>query len=886
MSPVTLQGTLGHYRILEPIGEGGMGEVYAAEDTRLHRRIALKVLPRLLAGDPERRLRFEREAQAIAALNHPNIVTIHSVEEADGTPFLTMEMVDGKPLTDVIPRDGLPLPTLLRIAIAISDAIAAAQQRGITHRDLKPANVMVTAEGRVKVLDFGVAKLRDLEIAAAGDDLTRGPTRQLTGEGKIIGTVAYMSPEQAEGRPVDPRSDIFAVGVLLHEMATGNRPFKGDTNVSIISSILKDNPAPVTDLNPRLPADLARIIRRCLAKDPGRRYQTAADLRTELEDLKQDVESGVSAITTRPSTRPRLSARWLALGTIALAVMAAGIWYAVTGRGRATTPATFAIDHLARLTTTGTVSLAAISPDGKYVAHVKESQGDPSLWVRQTATTSDVQIVAAAPVIYDGVAFSPDGNYVYYNTYRRPGGGMATLYRVPVLGGTPSVVLADVDSAITFSPDAKSFAFTRGVPSQGTTGVVVANADATGVRELATLPAPARFQLDSPAWSPDGRTLLAIATKGPVTSAVFAVDVQNGRTSEVPGEWGTLRSVQWMPGGRSFVVDGADVGSQTAALQIWNVSYADGARTRITNDLNTYLSVSLSADGLSLATVQNEVTAGVEVSAFPDVAEWRRLTGEPGRADGTAGMTWLPDGRIVYTSSASGPPQLWIVNGDGSNAHQLTSSVPIAQNPFASRDGRWIYFDTVVSTGRCIYRIAPDGSSLEQITRGGNETRPVVSPNGATVFVSLRRQGGENYAARVPSQGGDPTMISKGTFSPADISPDGTQLVGATWSEQHRRSVVALLPSGGGEPTLLPDIPVSNASFSPDGHALVFPDLTARPIRMMLRPLPNGVATNVGPPLPAMTFNGALSRDGRVAISRGSQQSDVVLISGVPPSKP
>src|SRR6476646_6525169 len=356
MTTVTLQGTLGHYRILEPIGEGGMGEVYAAEDTRLHRRIALKVLPRLVADDPERRLRFEREAQAIAALNHPNIVTIHSVEEADGTPFLTMEMVEGKPLTEVIPRGGMPLPTLLKIAIAISDAIAAAQQRGITHRDLKPANVMVTDEGRVKVLDFGVAKLRDLEIAAAGDDLTRSPTRQLTGEGKIIGTVAYMSPEQAEGKPVDPRSDIFAVGVLLHEMATGDRPFKGDTNVSIISSILKDTPALVTDLNPGLPTDLARIIRRCLAKDPGRRYQTAADLRNDLEDLKQDLDSGVSAITTRPVAPPRSSARWIPLAAIALALIAAATWYVVTGKTRSKAPATFVIDHFDRLTTTGTVS--------------------------------------------------------------------------------------------------------------------------------------------------------------------------------------------------------------------------------------------------------------------------------------------------------------------------------------------------------------------------------------------------------------------------------------------------------------------------------------------------------------------------------------------------
>ena len=212
---------------------------------------------------------------------------------------------------------------------------------------------------------------------------------------------------------------------------------------------------------------------------------------------------------------------------------------------------------------------------------------------------------------------------------------MATLYRVPVLGGTPSIVLADVDSVIAFSPDARSFAFTRGVPSKGTTGMLIANADGTGVRELATLPVPARFQLDSPAWSPDGRTLLAIATKGAVTSAVFAVDAQTGRASEVPGEWTTVRSVQWMPDGRSFVLDGTDIGA--AALQIWSVSYPQGTRARVTNDLNTYLSASLSADGLSLAAVQNEITAGIELSTFPDLTEWRRLTGEPGRADGPRG---------------------------------------------------------------------------------------------------------------------------------------------------------------------------------------------------------------------------------------------------------
>jgi Tol biopolymer transport system component len=862
-----------------------MGEVYAAEDTRLHRTVALKVLPRLLAADPERRLRFEREAQAIAALNHPNIVTIHSVEEADGTPFLTMEMVEGKPLSDLIPRGGLPLSTVLKIAIGVSDAMAAAQQRGITHRDLKPANVMLTPEGRVKVLDFGVAKLRDLELAAAANDLTRGPTRQLTSEGKIIGTIAYMSPEQAEGKVIDPRSDIFSLGVLLHEIATGHRPFKGDTNVSIISSILKDTPAPVTDLNPALPADLARIIRRCLAKDPARRYQTAVDLRNELEDLKQDVDSGVSGITIRPAAKPKRPAIWIAATAAGLAVLAATWFLLNRSFGKATAPTTFTIDHLTRLTTTGTVSLAAISPDGRYIVHVKGSMEEPSLWVRQTATTSDVQIVPSAPVVYDGLAFSPDGDFVYYNTYPRPGSGLATLYRVPVLGGAPTMVLSDVDSAITFAPGGRSFVFTRGAPAKGTSALVIASADGSGARELTALPSPARFQLEAPAWSPDGKTLLAIATKSAVLAAIFAVDAQSGRASQVPGDWGILRGVQWLPDGRSFLADAADLSPTNANLQIWSVSYPGGERTRVTNDLNSYLGVSLSADGFSMATVQTETTAGIETAPVPTLTEWRRVTGEPGRADGTAGMAWLPDGRIVFTSSASSPSQLWIIDADGGNARQLTSAVPVAQSPFVTADGRWVYFEGISRAGRCIYRIAPDGSGLEQITRGGDEARPIVSPDGSTVFLS-RIEGGENHPARVPAGGGEPTSISKAIFSPTAISPDGTLLVGSTWSEEHRRALVALLPVAGGEPRLLPDVPVTSATFTPDGGSLVFPDLTARPIRLMVRPLPDGVAKPMGPPLPAITFSGALSRDGRLAISRGSRRSDVVLINAARSRKP
>jgi TolB-like protein/tetratricopeptide (TPR) repeat protein len=267
-----------------------MGEVYRARDPRLKRDIAIKVLPETTAADPERRARLEREAQSIAALSHPNIVTIYSVEDIDGVLCLTMEYVDGKPLSEVIGKGGLPLPQLLKVALPLADAISAAHEKGIAHRDLKPANVMVGADGRVKVLDFGLAKLMEAPSLEMGQ--TGLPTATLTAEGRIMGTVAYMSPEQAEGKPLDHRSDIFSLGVLLFELATGVRPFKGDTALSTITSILRDVPRPVTEFNHALPRELARIVRHCLVKDPEYRYQSAKDLRNDLHELKQDSESG------------------------------------------------------------------------------------------------------------------------------------------------------------------------------------------------------------------------------------------------------------------------------------------------------------------------------------------------------------------------------------------------------------------------------------------------------------------------------------------------------------------------------------------------------------------------------------------------------------------
>ena len=289
--------TLSHYKILSKLGEGGMGEVYLAQDTELDRKVALKLLPAEMAEDPERLERFRREAKAVAALNHPNIVTIHSIEEAEGRRFLTMELVEGDSLDRVITAEGLPLPKIFDIAVPISEALTAAHEGGIVHRDLKPANVMVTPDGRVKVLDFGLAKLATEAALPAEDAATEAA---LTGEGTVMGTAPYMSPEQLQGHAVDHRTDIFSLGVLLYEMATGRRPFQGDSGIALASSILKDSPPTVTDVRTGLPRHLGRIVNHCLEKEPRRRFQSALDVRNELDSLHEEVTSGASQVVSEP----------------------------------------------------------------------------------------------------------------------------------------------------------------------------------------------------------------------------------------------------------------------------------------------------------------------------------------------------------------------------------------------------------------------------------------------------------------------------------------------------------------------------------------------------------------------------------------------------------
>jgi Tol biopolymer transport system component len=888
--------TLGHYRILDRLGKGGMGEVFLAEDTKLGRRVALKVLTEELASDTDWRQRFEREARAVAALNHPSIVTIHSVEDAGGILFLTLELVEGSTLADHIPKGGLPLDRLLSVAIPLADAVGAAHQRGITHRDLKPANVMITPDRRIKVLDFGLAKLAEGEQAAMGVTV---PAADLTGVGRIMGTTAYMSPEQAEGKGVDPRSDVFSLGVMLYEMAVGERPFKGDTQVSILSAILKDNPPSVTDLKHELPRDLGRIVKRCLAKDPEDRYQTAKDLRNDLRTLKADLDSGavqpVSGVTTplsvdRPASRRWLP--WLALGVLAAAAL--GVAGVIRWRGASAGPAAsvgrgaFEAVALTRLTTTGTAGLAAMSDDGRYVAYVVTEEGKQGLWLRQVATSSNVPVVPSAEVRFSGVTFSPDANYIYYSTYPR-GENYGALFQVPVLGGSARRVVEDVDGLISFSPEGDRFVFVRGFPEDGGSALMVTDIKTMTPRELVRRKGQESFPLESIAWSPDGRTIAVPGThEGRLHGEIVFVDSASGtpRVVETPA-WRAITHVAWLPDGSAVLVNAQELSGESGASQIWLLPFPEGAPRQVTNDLGTYTGLSVAKTGRSFVSVRNELRTKIYIVAERAAAHDDAITSGAGTDDGVEGIAWTPDNRLVYTSSSGGNTDIWIMDVDGMNRSQLTTTAGADNWPVVSPDGRLVVFVSERDGTPAMWRMDIDGGRQQRLVAGSVRARPMLSADGTEVYYTdtASRQ---NF--RVPVAGGTPQPLHEALAGPGAVlpegfhepapSPDGRTVAGHYFDrEQRGERMVVITPGKSDGVVMLPTVPVP-AMWMPDSRSLLFVQTRRGVSNLWRQPIAGGAAVQVTKFTNERIFRYALSHDrSRWAVVRGDLSRDVVLVT-------
>jgi Tol biopolymer transport system component/tRNA A-37 threonylcarbamoyl transferase component Bud32 len=810
---------VGTFEILAPLGAGGMGEVFRARDTRLGREVAIKVLPSERLSDPARRARFVQEAKAASALNHPHIVTIHEIESADGIDFIVMELVAGKTLDALIPKSGMRLGEALRIAIPISDALAAAHAKGIVHRDLKPGNVMVMPDGVVKVLDFGLAKLTEPEAREDEDATTLEAGARLSEPGTVSGTPAYMSPEQAAGRAVDARSDIFSFGTLLYEMVTGRRPFAGGSSAEVQAALMRDQPKPPSGLVSDLPRDLERIILRCLRKEPERRFQHMSDVKVDLQELKEESDSkpttGAGGGATSHGPRRRLVVL-TATGLLILAVAGGTLWRL---RGPALPPPT-----VVQLSSERWAGAGSFSPDGTQIAYASagEDGSNWDIWVKIVGE-AEARRVTTGPEADCCPAWSPDGTQIAFLRLDGPfpvgpaahQGLVGAIHLVSPLGG-PERRVSDSRSRlqVSWSPDGRWLAASRAPARVDQEAGICLIPVAGGASRALTSPKPPAYDI-VPSFSPDGRALAYISCEGAKGSPKcdvhrLALDSElrpEGASQALTHQAETDNGLDWTRDGR-FIVYAAD-------FALWRVP-SDGSAPPERVEVGALAAQPSTARGRDrLAFVRG--VGDFDIYRFAPGGSPTPLVASTFIEESPQ---YSPDGRRIAFESTqpSDRAEIWLADADGRNPTQLTRGPGRWQGtPGWSPDGREVVFDSYANDGQVdIWTIGVDGSGLRQITHDpANDVTPIWSRDGRFIYFASDRTG-RFEIWRVPAGGGAEEQVSRRGGSYPLESLDGTTLYYAQ-GEEESSPLVAIPTAGGAERTVLPCVSVGTYATAPRG---------------------------------------------------------------------
>jgi eukaryotic-like serine/threonine-protein kinase len=913
--------TVSHYQVLEKLGEGGMGEVYLVSDTKLSRKAALKILPSKLAVDRKYLNRFLQEARLAATLNHPNICTVYEINEGADAPFIAMEYVEGRTLAEMLDSKAFEFGDVVEIAMQVADALDEAHRHGIIHRDIKAANIIINKRGRVKVLDFGLAKSFDTETSE--QEVTRAKTES----GMLVGTVQYMSPEQALGKELDGRTDLWSLGVMLYELTTGQLPFKGATVAATFSAILHEEPAPPRDIAPDVPTALEQIISRLLEKDRELRYQTASDLRADLKRLQRNSSVSVRRVTgetlansaavqglkkdsaapkrtdtvqvkiTQPEMQVAGKSRnflFAGLGLLVLfGVLTAGYFiYSNSRRQTVVAANNFRQGEMKRLTNYGKISDAVISSDGKYMAYAIDDNGSESLWLKQLATQTKIQLLAPSNVSFQGLAISPDSNWVYYNIWDKKSVGQ--IWRVPTIGeGTPQKVIHDCMPGISVAPDGKRLAFVRSSDERKQTLFLTANADnGSDERELITKD-PQNFGFASAAWSPDGKTIaiggFRTDEKGQPVGVIAEVAASGGEPQVL---WSAPNffvgnGLAWLPDRKGFLLTALN--PQQSIAQIWQVSLETGEAQQITKDYNTYGNLSITADGKSLVTTQQDFAASVWVVPADNPSQARRVTN--GKLEGI-GLTWLADNKLVYGSTLTGNLNLWVTDLEGSNQRQLVRNDGTNTEPCAFDKGERVGFLSATRAGSPIpqvWQVNVKSGEASQVTNGGGSFGVICGFNDNHLYYGSVSYSEDANLWQTSVDGGEkPIKINKAlNYRPA-VSNDGKRVAYVFWDEKEKRLAQEILDfeTGATRPFQLPLTAIRGVNqpgiifrWTADSKGISYISDEKEVSNIWTQPLDGGKPKQVTNFNESYILHFAWSPDGKyLAATRGSRSSDVILI--------